>query len=353
MRTYTNRTATSGSHITAEANKTRATKTPSLKTLVSTISAVALMTFAMSAQANNWRGWNIHPDGYPNTVALEEFAEAVAEQTEGRINPRVYNNAVLGDQSDAIEQTRNGALDFANFNMGPMGPIVPATNVFSLPFLFNDVEHMHTVMDGEIGERFADALEEKGLVVLSWFDSGARSIYNTKRPINTPEDVQGLKIRVMNNDLYVDMIAALGGNATPMSYGEVYQSLTTGVLDGAENNYPSFESSNHYETTDYYSLTEHLIIPECLCVAKASWEKLSEEDQDIIRDVAQQASARQRELWVESSEESRQIVLDHGVEINEVEDKAAFQALMEPMYERFIANNPGTGELIEEIRAVE
>ncbi|MEA2117944.1 TRAP transporter substrate-binding protein [Halovibrio sp. HP20-50] len=314
---------------------------------------MALMALALPAQAEDWRGWNIHPEGYPNTVALEEFADAVAEQTEGRVNPRVYNNAVLGDQSDAIEQTRNGALDFANFNMGPMGPIVPETNVFSLPFLFNDIEHMHTVMDGEIGERFADALEDKGLVVLSWFDSGARSIYNTKRPIHTPEDVEGLKIRVMNNDLYVDMIAAMGGNATPMSYGEVYQSLTTGVLDGAENNYPSFETSNHYEATGYYSLTEHLIIPECLCVAKSSWEELSQEDQEIIREVGEKASERQRELWVESSEESRQIVLDHGVEINEVDSKAAFQELMEPMYEEFIANNPGTGELIEEIRATE
>lgn len=324
-----------------------------LKTLAPIASVAALVAIALPAQAEDWRGWNIHPDGYPNTTALEEFADAVAEQTEGRVNPRVYNNAVLGDQSDAIEQTRNGALDFANFNMGPMGPIVPETNVFSLPFLFNDVEHMHTVMDGEIGERFADALEDKGLVVLSWFDSGARSIYNTQRPIKTPEDVEGLKIRVMNNDLYVDMIAAMGGNATPMSYGEVYQSLTTGVLDGAENNYPSFESSNHYEATGYYSLTEHLIIPECLCVAESSWEELSEEDQKIVREVAEEASTRQRELWVESSEESRQIVLDHGVVINEVDDKAAFQALMEPMYEEFIANNPGTGELIEEIRATE
>lgn len=317
------------------------------------LTGVSLLAAAVSAQADNWRGWNIHPDGYPNTVALEAFAEAVKEQTEGRVTPRVYNNAVLGDQSDAIEQTRNGALDFANFNMGPMGPIVKETNVFSLPFLFTDVDHMHTVMDGEIGQRFADALEEKGLVVLSWFDSGARSIYNTKHPINTPEDVQGLKVRVMNNDLYVEMMEALGGNATPMAYGEVYQSLTTGVLDGAENNYPSFESSNHYEAAEYYSLTEHLIIPECLCVAEASWDKLSEEDQEIVREEAMKASTMQRELWVESSEESRQIILDHGVEVNEVEDKAVFQALMEPMYENFIANNPGTGELIEEIRAAQ
>lgn len=351
MRTHNN--CMNARPMKARSLKSRTLKGRILKGITPTASVMALIAFALPAQAEDWRGWNIHPDGYPNTVALEEFAEAVAEQTEGRVEPRVYNNAVLGDQSDAIEQTRNGALDFANFNMGPMGPIVPETNVFSLPFLFNNVEHMHTVMDGEIGERFADALEEEGLVVLSWFDSGARSIYNTERPIKTPEDVEGLKIRVMNNDLYVDMIEAMGGNATPMSYGEVYQSLTTGVLDGAENNYPSFESSNHFEVTDYYSLTEHLIIPECLCVAKASWENISEEDQEIIREVAEEASKRQRELWVESSEESRQIVLDHGVEINEVDDKAAFQALMEPMYEEFIANNPGTGELIEEIRATE
>ncbi|UYG00746.1 MULTISPECIES: TRAP transporter substrate-binding protein [unclassified Halomonas] len=320
---------------------------------VMAFTSVTLLAAAVSAQADDWRGWNIHPDGYPNTVALEAFAEAVDERTEGRVSPRVYNNGVLGDQSDAIEQTRNGALDFANFNMGPMGPIVPETNVFSLPFLFTDVDHMHTVMDGEIGERFADALEDKGLVVLSWFDSGARSIYNTQRPIRTPEDVRGLKVRVMNNDLYVQMMEALGGNATPMAYGEVYQSLTTGVLDGAENNYPSFESSNHYEAAGYFSLTEHLIIPECLCVAKASWDALSEEDQEIVRDEGMKASEMQRELWVESSEESRQIVLDAGVEINEVDDKQAFQTLMEPMYEEFIANNPGTGELIEEIRAAQ
>ncbi|WP_447527962.1 TRAP transporter substrate-binding protein [Vreelandella sp. TE19] len=317
------------------------------------LAGVSLLTAAVSAQADNWRGWNIHPDGYPNSEALAAFAEAVAERTEGRVTPRVYNNAVLGDQSDAIEQTRNGALDFANFNMGPMGPIVNETNVFSLPFLFTDIDHMHTVMDGEIGERFADALENQGLVVLSWFDSGARSIYNTQRPIRTPEDVQGLKVRVMNNDLYVQMMEALGGNATPMAYGEVYQSLTTGVLDGAENNYPSFESSNHYEAAEYFSLTEHLIIPECLCVAKASWDALSEEDQEIVREEGMNASQMQRDLWVESSEESRQIILDYGVEINEVDDKEAFQALMEPMYEEFIANNPGTGELIEEIRAAQ
>ncbi|KAA0010630.1 TRAP transporter substrate-binding protein [Billgrantia pellis] len=327
-----------------------------MNTTTKTMSAVAVsvsatvMALSLPAQAEDWRGWNIHPPGYPNTEALEAFAENVTERTEGRLTVQVYNNGVLGDQPDAIEQTRNGALDFANFNMGPMGPIVKETNVLSLPFIFSSVEHMHEVMDGEIGQQFADALAEKNLVALSWFDSGARSLYNTERPVHTPEDVQGLKIRVMNNDLYVEMIEALGGNATPMAYGEVYQALKTGVLDGAENNYPSFESSNHYEAADYYSLTEHLIIPECLCIAKASWEALSPKDQKIVREEAVKASELQRQLWVEGSQESRQIVLDAGIEINEVEDKAAFQEKMEPVYAAFIEENPDLESLIDAIR---
>ncbi|MGM0785947.1 MAG: TRAP transporter substrate-binding protein [Pseudomonadota bacterium] len=321
------------------------------KTVCAAAVTAAMGAMSLPVQAEGWRGWNIHPEGYPNTEALEAFAERVAERTEGRIEPQVYNNAVLGDQPDAIEQTRNGALDFANFNMGPMGPIVNETNVLSLPFIFDSIDHMHEVMDGEIGQRFADALADKNLIALSWFDSGARSLYNTSHPIETPEDVEGLKIRVMNNDLYVEMIEALGGNATPMAYGEVFQSLKTGVLDGAENNYPSFESSNHYEVAEYYSLTEHLIIPECLCIAKASWESLSEEDQEIVREEAIKASEMQRQLWVEGSQESREIVLDAGVEINEIEDKTPFQDLMEPVYAGFIEENPELEELIDAIRS--
>ncbi|NIC38171.1 TRAP transporter substrate-binding protein [Halomonas desiderata] len=320
------------------------------KTFCAMAVSAAMLAMALPVQADTWRGWNIHPPGYPNTVALEAFAENVTARTEGRIKAQVYNNGVLGDQPDAIEQTRNGVLNFANFNMGPMGPIVKETNVLSLPFIFSSVEHMHEVMDGEIGARFADALAERNLVALSWFDSGERSLYNTKRPIRTPEDVQGLKIRVMNNDLYVDMIEALGGNATPMAYGEVYQSLKTGVLDGAENNYPSFHSSNHYEAAEFYSLTEHLIIPECLCIARSSWEALSAEDQEIVREEAIKASAMQRELWVEGSQASRQVVLDAGIQINEVEDKAAFQQRMEPIYAAFIEANPDLESLIDAIR---
>lgn len=303
------------------------------------------------AMADRWRGWNIHPEDYPNSIALEGFAKEVAEKTAGRIEPQVYHNAVLGDQPDAIEQTRNGGLDFANFNMGPMGQIVPATNVLSLPFIFKDVDQMHTVMDGEIGQRFSDALAEEGLVALSWFDSGSRSFYNTKKPIETPADVAGMKFRVMNNDLYVQMVDKLGGNATPMAYSEVYQSLKTGVIDGAENNYPSYDSSNHFEVAPYYSITNHLIIPECLCVSTAAWEKLSEEDKAIVKEAAVNAAKEQRALWAEREMKSREKVEAAGSKINEVKDPQAFQDAMGPVYETFIKANPDLESLIKDIQA--
>lgn len=318
-----------------------------------TAMAGALTAAALPVQAEQWRGWNIHPPGYPNSEALESFAEEVAEKTDGRVEPKVYHNAVLGDQPDAIEQTRSGALDFANFNMGPMGPIVPATNVLSLPFIFNSVDDMYTIMDGEIGDRFADALAEENLIALSWFGSGARSLYNTDHPVKTPADVNGIKVRVMNNDLYVEMIDNLGGNATPMSYGEVYQSLKTGVIDGAENNYPSYETSGHYEVAKYYSLTEHLILPECLCIAKSSWEELSEEDQKAVRTAAENAAEKQRQLWEERVQKSKQTVLDAGVEINDVNDKAAFQEKMQPIYDDFVKQHPELESFVTDIQAAQ
>lgn len=317
------------------------------------IAAVAVAAFVTQAVAEDWRGWNIHPEGYPNTIALEQFAKDVTEKTGGEVTAQVYNNAVLGDQADAIDQLRNGALDFANFNLGPMGEFVPEVNVLSLPFLFTSVEQMHAVMDGPIGQKFSDAMAEHGIVALSWFDSGARSFYNTQKPIEQPADLEGMKVRVMNNQLYVDMVNDMGGNATPMAYGEVFQSLKTGVIDGAENNYPSFESSNHYEVAKYYSLTEHLILPECVCVSTTSWEALSPENQEIVRQAALDAQEAQRKLWAEREKESKAKVEAAGVEINEVADKAAFQEMMKPVYDGFLEQHPDLKSLVEEIQATE
>lgn len=313
--------------------------------------AVLCLMAVRQASATDWRGWNIHSAGYPNTVAMEDFAKAVTKDTGGRIKAQLYNNAVLGDQPDAIEQTRNGALNFANFNMGPMGPIVPLTNVLSLPFLFNGIDQMHHVMDGLIGQQFSDALAKKGLVALSWFDSGARSIYNTKHPIRTPSDVKGLKIRVMGNDLYVHMVDAMGGNATPMPFGEVYQALKTGVIDGAENNYLSYKETNHYEVAKYYSTTDHLIIPECLCIARKSWDALSQDEQEIVRKDAIAAAKKQRALWAKDSEKAKMEVEKGGAKINVIKDLTPFQNAMKPLYAKFEQEHPDMKALIEKIRA--
>jgi tripartite ATP-independent transporter DctP family solute receptor len=328
------------------------TKIGSLLRIAAVAGAALCIAATSAAVAKDWRGWNIHAPGFPNTIALEDFAKAVTEKTNGELTLKVYNNGVLGNQPDAIEQTRNGALDFANFNLGPMGPIVPMTNVVSLPFLFSSEEQMHHAMDGEIGKRFSDAMEKKGLLALSYFDSGSRSMFNNVRPINTPADVKGMKVRVMNNQLYVDMMAALGGNATPLAMGEVYQSLKTGVVDGAENNYPTYEEYKLNEVAKYYSTTKHLIIPECLCVSKASWDQLSPETQTIVRQAAIDAAQEQRKLWAAASDKAKQDVIAQGAQVNEISDLTPFQEAMAPVYDKFYKDNPDLKAVVEEIRAI-
>ncbi|WP_118138170.1 TRAP transporter substrate-binding protein [Oceanicella sp. SM1341] len=318
--------------------------------IVAPLCALALTATSAAAE---WRGWNIHVPEYPVSQGMDKFGELLDERTDGRLTARTYHSGILGDQPDAIEQVRLGGIDFAVFNLGPMGPIVEATNVVSLPFIFKDLDHMHRVMDGPIGEEISAAMEEEGLVALAWYDSGSRSFYNTRHPINEPQDLTGMKMRVMNNEMFVGMVEALGGNATPMAFGEVYQSLKTGVVDGAENNWPSYESTNHYEVAGYYSATNHLIIPECLCINADLYNGLSAEDQEIVKTAARESATLQRQLWAERSDESQKKVEAAGVKFNEVADKAAFQKAMEPVYARFLEEHPSLDGLVKEIQATE
>jgi tripartite ATP-independent transporter DctP family solute receptor len=284
---------------------------------------------------------------------MDQFTAEIAEKTDGRLTAKTYHSGVLGSQPDAIEQMRLGSIDFAVFNLGPMGQVIPATNVVSLPFIFKSLDHMHRVLDGQVGEQLSDAMSEKGIVALAWYDSGARSFYNSKKPITTPDDVKGMKVRVMNNDLFVDMISAMGGNATPMAFAEVYSSIKTGVVDGAENNWPSYDTTGHYEVAGYYSGTEHLIIPECLCVNKTLWDSLSAEDKEIVSSAARDSAELQRDLWAKQDEASREKVLANGATYNEIADKAPFQAAMQPVYDKFIAANPELEDLVKAIQAVD
>jgi tripartite ATP-independent transporter DctP family solute receptor len=315
-------------------------------TLVITLSA----GFSLSVQAKEWKGWNIHVEGYPNTVALEKFAELLNKKSNGKMKVKMYHAGTLGSQSDAIEQVRMGGLEIANFSLGPVGPVVPEANVVSLPFIFKDTDHVWRVLEGEAGDMINAGLEKKGLVSLAWYDGGARSFYNSKKPIETPADVTGMKIRVMNNDLYSGMISALGGNPSPMAFSEVYQSLKTGVVDGAENNWPSFESTGHYEVAKYYSISQHLIIPETLCVNAKVYNALSAQEQKILKEAAQESALLQRKLWKERSKASEKKVKAGGAVINAIPEKGAFQAAMKPVYEKFLSQNPTLKSLVEMIQ---
>lgn len=294
----------------------------------SLVGALALTVIGCAASADTWRGWNIHVEGYPNTIAMDKFAELVDEKTGGEITLQMFHGGTLGSQPDAVEQVRLGGLQIGNFNLGPIGPIAPAANVVSLPFIFKDVPHMFRVLEGEGGAAIAAGMAEKGLTPLAWYDAGARSFYNGDRPINTPADVEGMKVRVMNNDLFTGMISEMGGNPSPMAFAEVYQALKTGVVDGAENNWPSYESTGHFEVAGFYSLSQHLIIPECICINTDTYNALSPDMQKAVTEAAQESALLQRDLWNKREAASREAVEAAGVVVNEVADKAPFQAAM-------------------------
>lgn len=243
------------------------------------------------------RSSDTHPDGYPTVEAVKYMGELIKQRTNGRYSVEVYHSAQLGEEKDTIEQTQSGVIDLDRVSMGPFNGIVPETAVPSLPYMFRSVEHMRHVMDGPVGDQILKAFEPHQLVGLAFYDSGARSFYNTKKDIASIADLKGMKFRVIQSDVFVDMVNALGANATPMAYGEVYSALQTGVIDGAENNWPSFESAKHYEVAKHYTMDQHQIVPEVLVMSKASWDKLSPEDQAIVRQAAKDSVVKMRELW--------------------------------------------------------
>ncbi|CAA6824707.1 MAG: TRAP-type C4-dicarboxylate transport system, periplasmic component [uncultured Thiotrichaceae bacterium] len=315
--------------------------------------AGALVCLSSGANAaETWRAWNIHNDGHPNTAALDKFAELTKEGTKGEVTLEVFHGGVLGSQPDALEQVRLGAIEVGNFNLGPIGPMVKEANLVSLPFIFKSVPHMFRVLDGEAGDIISKAMADADLKPLAWFDAGARSFY-TQKAINTPADVEGLKIRVMNNDLYTSMISAMGGNPSPMAFSEVQQALKTGVVDGAENNFPSYKNVGHYEVTKNYSLSEHLIIPECICVNTKKFEALSPELQEAVTEAAKEAALFQRELWEVQSAEARKDVEAAGIKVNEIADKGPFQEAMVKVYDDYLAANPDMKKLVETAQATE
>lgn len=280
-----------------------------------------------------------HPADYPTVQAVTEMGRLLAERTSGRMGIRIYAGGQLGAERDTLEITTFGGLDMNRVFLSPLNAIEPATTIPSLPFLFNSKEHMRRALDGAPGRAILDTLAPHGLIGLCYYDSGERSFYNTKHPIFAPADMKGMKIRTPNSDMSVAMINETGANATPMDLGEVYQSLVQGVIDGAENNWPSYESGRHFEAAKYFSLTRHVMTPEVLLMSKARWDKLSSADRDIVMACAADSVPFMRRLWDERVESARQRLLAAGVQENEVTDRDSFVKLMKPVYDQFVTTD--------------
>ncbi|MBE9604805.1 TRAP transporter substrate-binding protein [Acetobacteraceae bacterium H6797] len=311
--------------------------------------AIAMTCFAATvSKAQEWRGWNIHPPDYPVSRGMERFGELVAQRTNNRIRLKTYHSAQLGQQDEAIQQMRLGSIDFAEFNLSPLNNLAPLTQVPTLPFLFRSVEHLHTVMDGPVGDEIAKQLEGVGIVPLAWYDAGARSMY-TRRLVAKPEDLRGMKIRVQTSDLWIDLIRALGANPTPLPFGEVYTSLQSGVIDGAENNWPSYESTRHFEVARYFATTEHSNVPEILAVSRTRWQRLSAADKELVKAAARESAQMQRQLWAERERVSRERVIAGGAQVTEITDKGPWQAAMAPVYAKYAAD-PTVASLVQRIR---
>jgi tripartite ATP-independent transporter DctP family solute receptor len=296
---------------------------------------------------------DVHPFGYPTVEAVKWMGEELQKQTDGRLSIEIYPSMQLGGEKEMIEQAQVGALAMARISVGPMGPLVPELNVFNLPYLFRDTAHMEAVIDGPIGDELLQKLTDHptaGLVGLCWMNAGSRNVYNSQRPVRSAEDLHGLKIRMMGNPIFVDTMNAMGGNGVSMGFDQLINGLQTGVIDGAENNYPTYSSGQHYRYAKYYSRTEHLMIPEILVFSKRIWSELSPDDQALIMRLAKEAQQRQRQLWYAEEEKALADMKAHGVEVVEVTDKEALRASVKPVWDKYSGQ---LGDLVERIQAVQ
>jgi tripartite ATP-independent transporter DctP family solute receptor len=312
--------------------------------LAALLSAAALSC----AQAAEFRSADIHnSDDYPTVAAVKHMSQLLDQKSGGKYKIKVFNKGALGTEKETIDQVKIGALEMTRVNISPMNSVCAKTQVPTMPFLFHSVEHMRASLDGPAGEEILKSCEDQGFIGLAFYDSGARSLY-AKRPIKTVADVKGMKVRVQQSDLWVALVGAMGGNATPMPFGEVYTGLKTGLLDAAENNIPSYESVKHYESAKYYSKTEHSMAPEMLLMSKIVWDKLPKADQDMVRAAAKESVAFQRKKWDEQETKSLAAVKAGGAEIIDV-DKKSFQAVMGPVYDKFMTT-PDLKRLVKAIQ---
>jgi tripartite ATP-independent transporter DctP family solute receptor len=314
--------------------------------------ALSLTALATGALAREFRAADTQNEDYPTVQALRYMGRLIAENSGGRHQIRVFHSRQLGEEKETIEQTRAGAIDLNRTNVALIGTFVPAMNVLAMPFLFRSIEHLQKVLDGPIGNEILGSFEPYGFVGLAFYDSGARSIYNSVKPVRSIADMKGLRLRVQQSELMSDMIKALGAEAIELPYGQVLTGLATKLIDGAENNWPSFVTTDHYKYAGFYTLTEHSMSPEVLVVSQKAWESLSPEERKIFREAAKSSSQFMREKWKDLEDQSRAQARAAGVTIVTDFDRKPFEAAMAGIYAK-AQRDPAAALLIERIRKVE
>jgi len=301
-----------------------------------TASAGAAVTASWAASSTSAKdarvltATDVHVKDYPTVEAVRWIGEALERETGGRLKIRLYHAGQLGRESEAIDMARYGAIDMTRVYSGALNNAFPLTQALCLPYVFDSVEHMRRAMDEGVGDEVLRGFEKRELVGLAIYDSGARCFYNTRRPIRTPADLHGLKIRVPASDIFIRMLRLFGANPTPLSLGEVFSGMETHMVDGAENNMRSFPSSRHFEAARYWSQSEHSYAPDVLLISRRSFDALSPGDRQLLLETARQSVQIMRQRWDESETTARKAVVDYGVKFNDV-DIAAFRKTAEPL----------------------
>jgi len=305
-----------------------------------------------SAFAREFRSADVHEKSYPTNQAVAFMGQQLSKATGGKDSIKVFGDSMLGSEKDTVEQVKIGQLDMVRVSTAAFHGIVPESMIPSLPFLFRDIDHFRKVMYGPEGQKILDAFKAKGMIALTFYESGARSIY-AKRPIKSPADMKGLKVRVQPSDLMVDEIKAMGGTPTPMPFAEVYTGLKTGLVDAAENNLPSYEETKHYEVAQVYSETDHAMTPEVLVFSKKVWDTLTPQEQEIIKKAAADSVPYYVKLWTAREDTAGKTVEKGGASIIPAAqvDRAAFVKAMQPVWTKY-EKTPDMKKIVDEIQAI-
>lgn len=289
------------------------------------------------------------PQTHPVHKGILEFQKALSEKSGGTIEIKIFPDGQLGSEREVLELLQIGSVAVTKVSAATLSNFVPEYHLLGIPYLFRDKQHQFDVLEGEVGKSILQKGSKFWLRGLCYYDAGSRSFYTSNKAIRTPEDLKGLKIRVMNNQMAINMVEALGGSPTPMSYGELYTAIQQGVVDGAENNPPSFVSSNHYEVSKYYTLDQHSSVPDVLLIGTKFWETLNDQEKQWVQEAADESSQAEKVFWQNSVDESMETARKAGVEII-MPDKSLFQEQSKSVLEGFLKDHPEMNEIINKIK---